>query len=319
MLLLSLFSKDIRKTLSLIFCAQTGLILMGLSILSNSGVLFQITNLAFAFTVLFLLSGLIGALFENNFDLQYMGGLRKEKPLIAFLWLISVLSVSGLFFSGCFSKIQLAGSFLSKGLLAEYFIALFSVFITSTALFRTYFLMFEGKEIPLYEIKIKLPVKISLSFLIIPVVILGFIFNNSFGKVFDIIPQVEISVKGVILFFIINLSGFIFSYILFKTGRLLEIFPKKLNSVFENELYINHIINIFSKYIYTSVCKIFNFIEKFIFGGFSKIIEILVKIGSIIITKLQTGRIQSYILLSLLGIIASTGFIVFYYFKLKGF
>ena len=122
-------------------------------------------------------------------------------------------------------------------------------------------------------------------------------------------------------FILPTIVGIIFCiyFVLYKINRLKQIFPDKLNKILEKELYINNLYNIIEKYIYSPYCEVLSFIDKFIIGGFSKLIGLITKICSVLITKIQTGSVQSYIICSLLGIILALSFVAFYYFKLKGF
>ena len=106
---------------------------------------------------------------------------------------------------------------------------------------------------------------------------------------------------------------------MYKLNKLKSFLPEKINIIFEEELFIGKTENIFSKYIYAPFCKVLNYTDKYVIGGISKVAGLFVKLFSVIATKFQTGNIQSYILGSVFGIILTMLFVLFYYFKLKGF
>ena len=92
-----------------------------------------------------------------------------------------------------------------------------------------------------------------------------------------------------------------------------------LYKISEEGFFINRIYQLFGNYIYKPICKCLSFIDTFIIGGIEKLISLTVKIFAVLISKMQTGSLQSYLLSAFIGIVLAIGFIVFYYFKIKGF
>ena len=317
---LTIFQNNIKKFLACITCSQLGLIFAVLGLYTISPGLLHLTFSAFAIALLFLLSGIIIVLTDTE-DIIYMGGLRKTHPYLAACYLMGSLSLSGIFFSGIFSKIQLSNVFLHNGLLNEYGLILLSSFIISFCLAKSYLLIFESENKNDKENKdfvIHWPVKISVFTLLLPVLILGPIINKSFNSLFDITLKTNLSLKGLGLFITINVLSWIFAIILFKLGKL-PLLPDKFYKFSKEGFFVSRIYNALGEYIYKPLCKFINIIDKYIIGGIEKAVSILIKICAVLVSKMQTGNLQSYLLEAFIGIIAAVGFIVFYYFKIKGF
>ena len=132
--LIAVFKKQIRKIVACCICVQVGLILASLSIFSTAAGIFHLINTAFSSALLILMSGIVIGYFNNCDNIKYMGGLRKNHPVLALIFGCAILCFTGLFFGGAFSRISLLGGFLSKGLLLEYFIFLICCFLIAVSL-----------------------------------------------------------------------------------------------------------------------------------------------------------------------------------------
>ncbi len=101
---------EIRRLLSFHIISQIGYLLMGLGIyttLALTGVIFFMVHVIFAKSALFLVSGIAGRM-KGTFDLNQLGGLYRDHPVLSALFLIAALSLAGLPpFSGFFAKLIL--------------------------------------------------------------------------------------------------------------------------------------------------------------------------------------------------------------------
>ena len=317
--LLSLFQNDIKKIFACLTCSQLGIVFCAIGLQVVSSALLYLTLSAFAIALLFLIAGMITALTDSQ-DINYMGGLRKEKSVLAILYLIGIISLSGIFFSGVFSKTQILNLFIQKGLFIEYGFIMFSTFITTVCCAKTYMLIFEGdKNYEEENTEFLLPEKISVWALALPTAVLGLIISPKFYLLFDVASKNQLSLKGLVIYFVINLSAIILSFVLFKLNKLSNIIPYQISRYFEEGFIINIIYKFFLKYVYEVICKIIDFVDKYLIRGAIKVLGLLIKLFAVIISKMQTGNVQSYLLGSLLGILTAIGLVVFYYFKIKGF
>ena len=307
--LLAISQKYIRKIISYGICAQTGLIFASLGILSVSESVFHTINIISASALLILTSDIIIYLFNNSDDIRYMGGVREKHPILAVIWGFSALSFMGIFFSGAFSKIQILDEFLNKGLIAEYTILLLSIILISFAFAKTYFAIFEGERHynieDLKETNTYFQTKTSLSCLLLIIIFSGLFTYNLYGNLFNINIKNDISLKGVIFFFIINIIFVIIAFILNKKNITLT---KKLP-----------VLRISVTSLYKNICSFLYLIERIIIECIIKLVSLIIKGFSYIMTKHHDLSIQSQILLSFTGIILALIFALFYYYKLKGF
>lgn len=112
------FYYDIKKILSFHIISQIGYMILGLAFWTPAAIaasLFYIFHHIIVKTNLFLIGGAI-AHRKGTTDLTSMGGLYKEYPILAFLFLIPALSLAGLPpLSGFFAKLGLLQSGVNQG------------------------------------------------------------------------------------------------------------------------------------------------------------------------------------------------------------
>lgn len=101
---------DFRRLLSFHIISQIGYMMMGLGLFTTvavSGSLFHIMHNIIAKTNLFLISGFIYHL-QGSYALKKLGGLYKQQPLLAFLFIIPAFALAGIPpLSGFWSKFLL--------------------------------------------------------------------------------------------------------------------------------------------------------------------------------------------------------------------
>lgn len=109
---------ETRKILSYHIISQIGYIVMGLAIftpLGIAGAIFFTMHNMIAKTNAFLVSGLINRM-RGSFDLKKVGGLFKESPLLALLFMIPALALAGIPpLSGFFAKVILIKAGFENG------------------------------------------------------------------------------------------------------------------------------------------------------------------------------------------------------------
>ena len=305
---LSIFQKNIRKIISYCLCSQIGLIFAGLSIFSIASGLFHTTSLAFSCALLILTSGLITDIYDNSDDIRFMGGLRKFHPFLCTMWITGALSFAGIFFSGVFSAVQLTEGFLTKEMYTAYGFSLIITALNAFTFTKSYLYIFEGEYTGLTELKeIKTypQTKISLCILFIFTAILGLLSCKLYGNLFNIQLKSNISVKGILLYFIVNLLSIFIAFIFFKKKIIVEgQLPK---------------IKLTLTPLYEILCRGLYYTEKIITESTVTVIKFGIKIFAFIISKMKTAKIQFQVLLSVIGTILAIIFALFYYYKLRGF
>lgn len=118
---------DFRRILSFHIISQIGYIIMGLAIFSPlalAGSVFFIMHIILVKTTLFLISGIVHYL-KGSFNLKYAGGIYRDYPWLAFLFLVPALALAGLPpFSGFWAKIILIKAAIDAELFWLMFVAL---------------------------------------------------------------------------------------------------------------------------------------------------------------------------------------------------
>jgi multicomponent Na+:H+ antiporter subunit D len=124
---------ETRKILSYHIISQIGYMVMGLAIFTPlgiaGGIFFSLHNMI-AKTNTFLVSGLINRM-RGSFDLKKVGGLFKESPFVAILFMIPALALAGIPpLSGFFAKVILIKAGFENGNYVITIIALFTSLLT---------------------------------------------------------------------------------------------------------------------------------------------------------------------------------------------
>ena len=162
---IALVQRDIKRILAYSTISQLGYMMLALGAAGYTAGIFHLTTHAFFKALLFLAAGsVIHAVHEQN--ILKMGGLRKQLPITAALFLIGCLSISGFpLLAGFFSKDEILVSTFADGRYVLFAIALLTAFLTAFYMFRLYFLVFAGDR--------SSEAKESSRMMLIPMLVLG--------------------------------------------------------------------------------------------------------------------------------------------------
>jgi NADH-quinone oxidoreductase subunit L len=142
---------DIKRILAYSTMSQIGYMMFSLGI-SNSGdhylgytaSLFHLFTHAFFKSLLFLGAGAVIHLVHSN-EVEKMGGLRKHLPIVHLSFLIACLAIAGVFpLAGFYSKEEILLAAFSANRFV-FGVALLTAGLTAFYMFRLYFLIFWGK------------------------------------------------------------------------------------------------------------------------------------------------------------------------------
>jgi multicomponent Na+:H+ antiporter subunit D len=143
-----------RKILSFHIISQVGYMLMGLGIftpLAIAGSIYFIMHNMIAKTNTFLVAGMIHKI-KGTYDLKSIGGLLKENPLLAVLYIIPAFALAGIPpISGFFAKFILIKAGFEAGQYAVTAVALFTGLLTLYSMIKIWneaFLKTESNEKP---------------------------------------------------------------------------------------------------------------------------------------------------------------------------
>ena len=325
----ALVQSDIKKIIAYSTCSQLGYMFFAAGVGAYSVAMFHLFTHAFFKALLFLGSGSIIHSFQNEQDINKMGGIRKKLPYTYALMVIGTLALTGFpFLSGYYSKDAIIEfAFLKGNTLGMYaaIIGVFTALLTSIYSWRLIYKTFHGNY---NNSKIKIEsMHESPPTMLVPLIILalGAIFAGILFKGLFIGHEVSYDFWGSSIKFLEPLSKdhpptwFIFltpilvvlsipaSYYLFvrnkniveelaNMNKPLYLFLK--NKWYFDELY-NYIFVIPSKKLGKFLWKKIDgsIIDRFGPDGISQLIKNL----SIIAVKFQSGFIYQYAFVMLIG------------------
>ena len=144
---------DLNRMLSFVLVGHIGYMLFGLGVFTAAGVagavLYTVHHIV-AQTTLFLVSGLVERR-SGTVDLDKLGGLARAAPLLALLFAVPAMSLSGIPpFSGFLAKLALLQSAVGQGAaaLAVAAVTLLASALTLVAMARVWTRAFWGEPVP---------------------------------------------------------------------------------------------------------------------------------------------------------------------------
>ncbi len=289
---------DLKRILAYSTSSQLGLMFLALGAGAYTGGIFHLVTHAYFKSMLFLCSGIvIHSLFDQQ-DIRFMGGLRKHLPLTAICYLIGCLSISGLLFSGFYSKEMILTSLLQQN---HYLFAigfLIVALMTAFYMFRSYFVVFEGEFKGEKEPKkTTFTLNFSISILAIFTLLVGWLTHERFEKFIQFGGNIAQTEKHVSPFFIsisIALIGLLLAWVFYNTKVKAFKIPV-LYQLSYNKFYIDNFYNFIAEKVYSTVSRICAFVDKYFVDGLVILAGLNVRALSWVLSKMQTGNFQSYL------------------------
>ena len=142
---IGLFQNDIKKVLAYSTVSQLGLMFVALGVGAYSSGVFHVMTHAFFKALLFLGAGSVIHAMSGEQDIRNMGGLRKHLPTTYLTFLIGSLAISGIVpFAGFFSKDELLAQAYAHSTVL-WLIASLASAMTAFYMFRLLYLTFFGE------------------------------------------------------------------------------------------------------------------------------------------------------------------------------
>ena len=293
---------NIKRMLAYSTSAQLGLMFLAVGACSVSVAMVHLTAHSFIKAMLFLVAGIIIIAQNGNQDIKLMGGLRKKLPTATIAYLIGAFSLSGLLFAGFASKELILGNLLAGKHLIYATLFLVVAFMTAYYLFRAYFYIFEGENKSEDAVQFKTPdclMNIVVGIFTLTVILLWFIFPKSDDILFKVIS------------YLIGITAIVFAYVIYYNKTLVRripvIFDISYNGFYLDNLYLN-----FAK-LYKKLARCFYLLDKYMFDAISYLFALNIRFLSWIFSKLQTGKVQSYLSYALLILMLSFGGLLLIY------
>ncbi|HWY98158.1 MAG TPA: NADH-quinone oxidoreductase subunit L [Bacteroidia bacterium] len=329
---IALTQNDIKKVLAYSTVSQLGYMFLALGVGAFSSSVFHVMTHAFFKALLFLGAGSVIHGLGGEQDIRKMGGLRSKMPVTAITFLLGTLAISGIPpFSGFFSKDDiLAHAYASNKLF--WILGLAGSMMTAFYMFRLYFLVFTGS----FRSGDKVHAHESPKVMTIPLVILALL--STFGgfvglpKSWGITNQIdkflepvfsaspikmlsetvgESSVSEMTLMIVAVLAAVLFiswAYMKYNKNKEVPLAENQQLPAVQNILYHKYYIDeIYSALITKPLDKISGFLESIVETKF--IDSIVNKLGTFvnwtggIIRQLQTGNVDFYIFVMVVGVV----------------
>lgn len=269
--------------------------------------MFHLFTHAFFKAALFLCAGVIIHIVHSG-KLEDMGGLRKRLPVTHIAFLLAALSISGFpFLSGFFSKEAiLAAAWVHHPVL--YTVALITSGLTAFYMFRIYFLVFFNKKVT--EEKAHEPWQMALPLIVLTIgsVFAGYIPFGELVSANGLPFELHVSVQSSILPVSAALAGILVAALFYAVRNdRPAAFAKGLGHFYRwayHKFYVDAIYLFFAKQVMDKgFGGLFSYIDTHVIqGGLSELADGTYSF-SILIKRMQSGRIQTYAFFFLGGIL----------------
>ncbi len=186
---IALVQNDIKKIIAYSTCSQLGYMFFAAGVGAYNVAMFHLFTHAFFKALLFLGSGSVIHSFNNEQDINLMGGVKKKLPTTYILMIIGTLALTGFpLLSGFYSKDAIIEFAYLKGTYLGYtaaFIGVFTAFMTSIYSWRLIFKTFHGdfnnKKLEINDIH-ESPLVMILPLIVLAIgsIFSGFFFKNLF-------------------------------------------------------------------------------------------------------------------------------------------
>jgi len=316
---------DIKRVLAFSTISQIGFMMVGLGVSGYGGhhglgymaSMFHLFTHAMFKALLFLGAGSVIHAVHSN-EMSHMGGLRKHMPITNITFLVACLAIAGIFpFSGFFSKDEiLAATFEFSPYLGTFMS--FTAGLTAFYMFRLYYSIFWGKEHKHDHTpkESTFAMAFPLIFLAVVTFFAGWI---PFGKFVtsdraEYIIHLDYTVAGIsTLIAVISIAIATFMY-----RKYTEV-PKKLATSFSglhraasNRFYIDEVyLFITKKIVFNNISRPLAWFDRHVIDATMNGFANTTQWFSLQIKGIQSGQVQQYAYVFLLGTLLITALILF--------
>ena len=307
---------DIKRVLAFSTISQIAFMIVALGVtteMNGHGALGYMASMFHLFThamfkaLLFLGAGAIIHAVHSN-EMSEMGGLRKYMPVTHITFLIACLAIAGIPpFSGFFSKDEILAAASEKSAFWGVWMSLVAG-LTAFYMFRLYFNIFWGKEAHHEHTPHEAPktMSIPLVFLAVVTCFAGFIpfghFVTASGLSYTIHLNWAVAGTSICIAIIgIALATWLYMKPNDKPARMAESMSS-LHRWAYHRFYIDEVyMFITHKIIFRHICMPIAWFDRHVVDGTMNLMATITQSASYHIRGLQSGRLQSYAVVFLLG------------------
>jgi NADH-quinone oxidoreductase subunit L len=314
---IALVQHDIKRVLAYSTVSQLGYMMMALGCGGYVAGLFHLMTHAFFKALLFLAAGAVIVSLQHEQDIRNMGGLFRRQRWLGICFCIGCLSMVGIPpFSGFFSKEEMLTAIYADGRIGLFLLSILTTFLTAIYIFRLFFMVFAGEVRGQSKVDaVPKVMKGSIAVLAVLSTISGF-FNSPYhrleyglihGTQMKITTIVQASIWLSLLAIFVSLLGISLAYLMYgKQGlapaSVVRAMPWAYRLLYR-AYYINELYQLLFVWPLKGIGWFLNGWDRFVVGGlvhFSAWVVLCIgRLGS----RLQNGQVQTYVLVSLIGMI----------------
>jgi len=337
---IGLAQNDIKRVLAYSTISQLGYMFLACGVGAFTAGIFHLMTHAFFKALLFLGAGSVMHALAGELDMRKMGALKPHMPRTYWTFLIGTLAIAGIFpFAGFFSKDEILWKALTQGGFAFWLVGAVAAFITAAYMFRAVFMTFHGKSRVGHEVAHHLHE--SPGMMTVPLIILailsaigGFIgipiiegwnlFSEFLSPVLALPPGVAASghhavgfeVSMMVVSIAIALLGILTAHRMYiKNPRLPDQLADRYPSAYQtiaNKYWVDEIYDwAFVGPIIRFSVFLWRIIDDILVDGTVNGVAVVVRGGSEVFKRLQTGHVQNYAISILVGVVLIIGYFIF--------
>ena len=328
---------DIKRIVAYSTISQLGYMFLGCGVGAYAAAIFHLATHAFFKALLFLGSGSVIHGLSGEQDIRKMGALRRHMPVTAWTFLIAALANAGIFpLAGFWSKDEILYGAIAGGHVAVWVLGAGGAFLTAFYMLRCYYVVFEGRsrvdaqaahhlhESPLV---MTAPLVILAAFSAI-VGFVGFppergayhrfvepVFAAATGAVPHAAPVGEVPMA--VLSLAIAVSGVLVATRFYvwrpeSPARMVERYPKAYQ-VLLDKYYVDEVYEaLFVEPIRSGSVWLWRKFDDLVIDGSVNGVAAVVRVGSLVLRRVQTGYVMNYVLSFIVGVVAILGYLAFW-------
>jgi NADH-quinone oxidoreductase subunit L len=334
---IALVQNDIKRIVAYSTISQLGYMFLGCGVGAYAAAIFHLATHAFFKALLFLGSGSVIHGLSGEQDIRKMGGLRRHMPVTAWTFLIAALANAGIFpLAGFWSKDEILYGAVAGGHVAVWALGAGGAFLTAFYMLRCYYVVFEGS--PRLDPQAAHHLHESPPVMTVPLGILalfaagvGFVgFPPEHGAYHRFVEPVFAAAQGAeahaapvgavpmaILSLAIAVAGVLLAtrFYVWRPGtpaRMAERYPGAYR-VLLNKYYVDELYEaLFVEPIRRGAFWLWRKFDDGVIDGSVNGMASLVRVGSLLLRRVQTGYVMNYVLSFIVGVVAILGYLAFW-------
>jgi NADH-quinone oxidoreductase subunit L len=334
---IALVQNDIKRIVAYSTISQLGYMFLGCGVGAYAAAIFHLATHAFFKALLFLGSGSVIHGLSGEQDIRKMGALRRHMPVTAWTFLIAALANAGIFpLAGFWSKDEILYGAIAGGHAAVWVLGAGGAFLTAFYMLRCYYVVFEGRsrvdahaahhlhESPLV---MTAPLVILAAFS----AVVGFVgfppehgaYHRFVAPVFAIAKEAVPHAAPVgevpmaVLSLAIAVAGVLVATRFYvwrpeSPARMVERYPKAYQ-VLLDKYYVDEVYEaLFVEPIRSGSVWLWRKFDDLVIDGSVNGVAAVVRVGSLVLRRVQTGYVMNYVLSFLVGVVAILGYLAFW-------